>query len=165
MPPGSNQRQLVDGPQEMDRLVTGPEASSAPLGRVLGMRTFDVFLHELDIRDAAEMRHRISVPPPGRRPIRWPAGSDTCGSKRAPGAQSGDVLHFVVPEWIDVWIGVGEDGRGRSVEPGEATTTITVAPMNYLRLGSGRRGDPADVEVQGRRDLGEAVVAGLNVAP
>ena len=55
------------------------------------------------------------------------------------GAQSGDVLHFVVPEWIDAWIGVGQDGRGRSVEPGEATTTVTMAPMNYLRLGSGRR--------------------------
>ena len=156
--------QLVDGPQEMDRLVTGPGGIERTLGQVLGMRTFDVFLHELDIRDAAEM------PPPVLGAAARATADQMAGGlgyvwvKKA-GAQSGDVLHFVVPEWIDAWIGVGEDGRGRSVEPGEATTTITVAPMNYLRLGSGRRGTPAEVVVRGRRDLGEALVAGLNVAP
>ena len=156
--------QLVEGPQDMDHMVTGPGGIERTLGRVLGMRTFDVFLHGLDVRDAAGM------PPPVLGAAARATADQMAGGlgfvwvKKA-GAQSGDVLHFVVPEWIDAWIGVGQDGRGRSVEPGEATTTVTMAPMNYLRLGSGRRGDPAEVDVQGRRDLGQAVVAGLNVAP
>jgi uncharacterized protein (TIGR03083 family) len=156
--------QLVEGPQDMDHMVTGPGGIERTLGRVLGMRTFDVFLHGLDVRDAAGMPPPVLGAAARATADQMASGLGYVWVKKA-GAQSGDVLHFVVPEWIDAWIGVGQDGRGRSVESGEATTTVTVAPMNYLRLGSGRRGDPAEVDVQGRRDLGQAVVAGLNVAP
>ena len=75
------------------------------------------------------------------------------------------MLHFVVTGWIDAWVGVGDDGRGRAVEPGTAQVTITMEPLDFLRLGSGRRADPATAVVQGDATRAAAVLTGLNVAP
>ncbi len=156
--------QLHQGPQDSDTRVPGVAGIERSLGRVLRMRTFDIFLHELDVRDS------LGMPDPALgQAAEVTAGlmADGLGYvwvKKA-GASTGDVLHFVVPDWIDAWVGVGDDGRGRAVEPGVATVTVTVAPMNYLRLASGRRGDPDSATVDPDGDLGRAVVAGLNVAP
>ena len=72
--------QLVEGPQDMDHMVTGPGGIERTLGRVLGMRTFDVFLHGLDVRDAAGM------PPPV-----------LCAAARATADQMAGGLGFV---WV-----------------------------------------------------------------
>jgi uncharacterized protein (TIGR03083 family) len=156
--------QLRHGPQDPKARVPGVAGIERSLGRVLRMRTFDIFLHELDVRDALGMPD----------PVLGQAAEVTAGLmadglgyvwvKKA-GAGPGDVLHFIVPDWIDVWVGVGEDGRGRPVEPEVATTTVTVEPMNYLRLASGRRGDTDAAVLDPDCDLSRAVVAGLNVAP
>ncbi|MEZ5184708.1 MAG: maleylpyruvate isomerase family mycothiol-dependent enzyme [Candidatus Nanopelagicales bacterium] len=156
--------QLTTGPQDSAERVQGVAGIERSFGRVLKMRTFDIFLHEVDIRDA------LDLPDPHLgEAARVTAAlmADSLGYvwvKKAKAA-FGDVLHFVVPEWIDAWVGVGEDGRGRAVDPAIATTTVTVEPMDYLRLASGRRGDPGAVVVEGDLDLGRATVAGLNVAP
>lgn len=156
--------QLQSGPQDSDRMVVGVAGIQRTFGHLMRMRTFDIFLHEIDIRDA------LGMPDPQLALAAHATAGlmvDSLGYvwvKKA-GAHMGDVLHFVVPDWFDVWVGVGEDGRGRAVEPGDATTTITVASMNYLRLASGRRGDPAAVIIEGNPELGQAVAAGLNVAP
>jgi hypothetical protein len=81
------------------------------------------------------------------------------------GAVPGQVLHFVVPDYVDAWIGVGEDGRGRAVEATQATTTVTLEPLGYIRLGSGRRPDPSEAVVDGDPQIAERVLLGLNVAP
>ena len=60
---------------------------------------------------------------------------------------------------------MSEDGRGHFVEPGEATVTVTIPQLQFLRLGSGRRGDTGAAEVAGDAELGRKVLAGLNVAP
>mgnify|MGYP000004509222 FL=1 len=156
--------QLTTGPQESDRRVTGVGGIERSFGRVLRMRCFDIFLHDLDIRDALDM----PAPDLGEG-AHVAAGlmADSLGYvwvKRA-GAEPGDVLHFVVTGWIDAWVGVGDDGRGRAVEPGTAQVTITMEPLDFLRLGSGRRADPATAVVQGDATRAAAVLTGLNVAP
>jgi hypothetical protein len=128
------------------------------------MRCFDIFLHGLDIRDALGMAE----------PRLGPAAQVAAGViadglgyvwvKKA-GASARQVLHFAVPGWVDAWIGVGEDGRGGPVPSGKADAEVTLEPMAFLRLGSGRRGDPASAAIRGDRTLGRAVVSGLNVAP
>ncbi len=156
--------QLTSGPQESDARVMGVGGIERSLGRVLRMRCFDIFLHDLDIRDALEM----PAPELGDG-AQVAAGlmADSFGYvwvKRA-GAEPGDVLHLEVPGWIDAWVGVGEDGRGASVEPCPAHVTITVEPLDFLRLGSGRDGDPAAAVVEGDAARATAVLNGLNVAP
>lgn len=156
--------QLHSGSQDGDRLISGVAGIERTFDHMLRMRTFDIFLHEIDLRDALQMPD-----PHLAQAARATAGLmvDSLGYvwvKRA-GAGTGDVLHFMVPGWSDVWVGVGADGRGQNDEPGEATTTVTVEPMNYLRLASGRRGDLDAVIVNGDQELGRAVAAGLNVAP
>lgn len=156
--------QLTAGPQDSGRRVVAVGGIERSFGRLLRMRCFDIFLHELDIRDA------LHLPPPDlAEAARVTAGlmADGLGFvwvKRA-GATPGEVLHFVVPDWIDTWVGVGDDGRGGVVEPGAATLTVTLAPLEFLRLASGRGGDPGSAVIEGDPDLGRRVVAGLNVSP
>jgi uncharacterized protein (TIGR03083 family) len=156
--------QLTTGPQESERRVPGVAGIERSFGQVLRMRCFDIFLHDLDIRDALDM----PAPDLGDG-ARVAAGlmADSLGYvwvKRA-GAQPGDVLHLAVPEWIDAWVGVGEDGRGRVVEPATAQVAITLQPLDFLRIGSGRQGDPATAVVEGDSSRAAAVLNGLNVAP
>lgn len=156
--------QLTSAPQDLDHLVAGVAGIERTFGRVLKMRCFDIFLHELDIRDALAM----AAPDLGEAArVTVDLMADGLGYvwvKKA-GAQRGQLLHFVVPEWLDAWVGVGEDGRGRMVDPGDATVGITMEPMDYIRLASGRRGDPGAARVEGDEVLGAAVLAALNVAP
>lgn len=157
-------QQLTTGPQDSEHRVRAVAGIERSFGRLLRMRCFDIFLHELDVRDALEM----PAPELGdAAQVTVGLMSDGLGYvwvKRA-GAEVGDVLHFVVPDWVDVWIGVGEDGRGRPVEAGGATTTVTLPVVDYIRLASGRGGDPAAAQIDGDRFLGQAVVEGLNVSP
>ena len=85
-------------------------------------------------------------------------------AKRA-AARPGQVLHMVVPDWVDVWITMGEDGRARVSDPGQATVSITLPVEQFLRLAAGRRGDTGSAEVAGDPALGREVLAHLNVAP
>jgi uncharacterized protein (TIGR03083 family) len=157
-------QQLTTGPQESDRRIAGVGGIERSFGRMLRMRCFDIFLHELDIRDALGM-----ADPELGSAAQVTAGlmADGLGYvwvKKA-GARPGDVLHFLVPDLVDAWVGVGDDGRGAAVEPGVATTAVTLPAMQYIRLASGRGGDPTVAVIEGDSRLGEATVAGLNVAP
>lgn len=157
-------QQLADGPQDPDGVVAAIGGVERTFDEMLRMRTFDIFLHELDIRDALDM------PPPELGQAAGTTVDVMAGAlgyvwvKKA-GAQPGDVLHFVVPDWQDRWIGVGEDGRGREIEPGEPTVSITADVLPYIRLASGRDPDMGTVAVEGDMNLGSAVLANLNVAP
>lgn len=156
--------QLTHGPQDDDHEVPGPAGIPRSFSRLLRMRCFDIFLHELDVRDALDLGE----------PRLGPAATVTVGLmadslgyvwvKKA-GAEPGQVLHFAVPDYVDAWIGVGEDGRGRVVAATQATTTVTLEPLAYIRLASGRRPDPSEAVVDGDRQIADKVLLGLNVAP
>lgn len=156
--------QLTAEPLDLSSRVKGVGGMERSLKQVLRMRCFDIFLHEIDIRDALGM----SEPQLGAAArVTAELIADGLGFvwvKRA-GAEPGDVLHLVVADWLDAWIGVGEDGRGRMIEPGGATTTLALAPLDFLRLGSGRGGDVAAAGVGGDLERGQKVLAGLNVSP
>lgn len=156
--------QLDAEPQDDDRVVSGVGGLQRTFAEQLRMRCFDIVVHDIDLRDA------LGLPDPDLG-----SGARVCAEqiasalgyvwvKRA-GATAGQVVHLVVPGWIDAWAGVGEDGRGRPVAAGEATVTVTMAPLQLLRLGSGRRGIAGAAQITGDADLGQRLAAGLNVAP
>ena len=161
---GRRRRLLREGPQGDDDLVRGIAGNTWPLRRVLRMRCFDIFLHELDVRDALG----LGVPQFGpAATVTVALMADSLGYvwvKKAQ-AQPGQVLHFVVPGYVDQWIGVGQDGRGRAVEATQATTTVSMDVLAFIRLASGRRPDPDAASVDGDRHLAERVLQGLNVSP
>ena len=156
--------ELREGPQGDDDLVRGIAGNTWPLRRVLRMRCFDIFLHEFDVRDALE----LGVPRIGAAgTVTVGLMADSLGYVWVKKAQAlpGQVLHFVVPGYVDQWIGVGEDGRGRAVEATQATTTVSMDVLAFIRLAAGRRPDPHAASVGGDQNLAERVLQGLNVSP
>lgn len=142
-----------------DAMVAGVGGRQRLLSDQLRMRCFDIVVHDIDLRDA----------------LGWPEptlgdGARVCIEQmtsalgyvwvKKAGAVAGQVLHFVVPGWADVWIEVAEDGRGRVAPPGTADVEVTLPVMAYLRLGSGRQG-----VVAGDPQLALRLMSGLNVAP
>jgi uncharacterized protein (TIGR03083 family) len=151
--------QLQAGPQDDDAMIVGVGGMQRSFGDQVRMRCFDIVVHDLDLRDA----------------LGWPEptlgeGAQVCLEQmtsalgyvwvKKAGAIPGQVLHFVVPGWADIWVEVGEDGRGRPGTPGDATVEVTLPVMAYLRLGSGRQG-----VVAGDPQLALRLMSGLNVAP
>jgi uncharacterized protein (TIGR03083 family) len=147
-----------------DDVVTGIAGREMVLGTQLRMRCFDIVVHDFDIRDALGWPPPVLGPGAGVCIGQIAAGLGYVFVKRA-GAVAGQVLHVVVPDWVDAWLEVGEDGRGRPGSAGEATVSITLPAEQFIRLGTGRGGDLDAAAVSGDVDLGRAVLAGLNVAP
>lgn len=155
--------QLATGPQE-DRPIVGVGGLELTFERQLRMRCFDIFLHELDLRDALDMPE-----PHLGEGARVAVGmmADSLGFvwvKKA-GAKPGDLLHVVVDGFVDTWVEVGPDGRGRVGHPGMATVRIYMPVMDFIRLASGRSPQRAQPVIEGDQVMGEATVAGLNVSP
>lgn len=163
-------REVIDERTEQLRsvragdIVTGIRGRAMPVEQQLRMRCFDIVVHEVDVRDA------LGLPGP-----HLGAGARVCIEQMAGGlgyvfakkvaARPGQVLHMIVPDWLDVWVAMGEDGRAHVSEPGEATVTITVPVEQFLRLAAGRGGDTGSAVVAGDPALGREVLAHLNVAP
>lgn len=152
-------RQLRSHDQPDDVVIDGIAGMQRKFGDQLRMRCFDIVVHDIDIRDA----------------LGWPEavlgeGARVCLEQmtsalgyvwvKKANAVPGQVLHFVVPGWADVWIEVGDDGRGQLGRPGTADVEVALPIMAYLRLGSGRQG-----VVSGDPQLALRLMSGLNVAP
>lgn len=154
---------LRRGPQDGAAMVTGVGGIPRTLDRTLRMRIFDIYLHDLDVRDTLGWPR-----PAGTRAARVTLDLQTAAlpyvwGKRV-GAGAGRVLHVAITGDLDadLWVGVGKDGRGAFVAPVTPTVTLTADWMDYLRLSSGRGGTAG---VDGDADLGRAALAGLNVSP
>lgn len=157
--------QLRRGPQDPEARVPGVAGIERSLSRVLRMRVYDICIHEIDVRDALNLA-----------PVSPGAGLDvTTGLaldalpyvfvKRA-GARPGDVLHVDVRPGFDRWVKVGDDGRAAMTGPDEPIAELSLDQLNFIRLASGRAGDPDAVTVIVDRDgLAAKVIAGLNTAP
>jgi uncharacterized protein (TIGR03083 family) len=153
------------------RQVPSPTGGTVPQGAFLGIRLWDFFVHEMDIREAL-----------GR-----PGGMDSDAGRRVldemllllpravakGGAQEGAVVRLdlgaPLPRSAAVRV---ENGRGVSADPaaGEATLHLRASPAAFLRVASGRR-RPAeaiasrDVDVSGDRGLAEGILTAINVVP
>jgi uncharacterized protein (TIGR03083 family) len=138
-------------------------------------RTFDVWIHEQDIRWALHaLRHG---PGPAHTVTAGPAagvvGRTLLGAlprvvaknARAP---IGSATRVTVVGGFDVTVRVGADGRATAGTPAAADVPVahvTLSWPEYVRRSAGRDLPPGPVWVSGDRDLGERITESLNVAP
>ena len=168
IPRRTAQLQSLDA--DPDALVAGPAGSQVPLGRIMRMRVFDLWVHEQDIRvaidqpghDATSGAHVTADILVSTLPILW-------GKKV--GAQPGQSLDLRVAGGIsfECTVAVGDDGRAKFIAAGPApTTTITTDWLTYVALGTGRvaySGAEDRVTISGDLSLGVRALELVNIAP
>ena len=154
----------------------GPEASmlwvrgQTPIPQILGLRAFDLWIHEQDARYVTKRPGNYSG-----------AGADIACSTflsalprlwvKGAGALAGSALHFTVtgPEvTASVHIAVADDGRAHVIDERPATTTMNVPWISFALLASGREVSHdvrESVTIEGDTILGEKLLASMAVTP
>ena len=132
---------LAAGAHDLTAPAQGP-FGPATLGRVLGMRTLDTWVHEQDIRDALGRPGHLDT-----------AGAQVTATQLLPGygrvwaklcgARAGETLRLRVSEPGVAFtrdVVVGDDGRATvtSAQGDSATVTITMHWRTFLNLSCGR---------------------------
>lgn len=156
-----------------DAQVPGVTGKLVPLPRMIRTRTFDVWVHEQDIRAAiGEEGHWGTAPAvvafqqmAGALPYVWAKGV---------GAPASAVVHLTItgPELeADLFATIDEEGKGVASSPAQAATVhLTLSWPDYMRLSSGRV-DVTDSHVRGRimitgdADLAESLLEELTITP
>ena len=130
------------------------------VGRFLGIRAFDSYAHEQDIRRAVGRSGHLEGPVPvhARETILRGLGRL--------GLPDGTVLVFDIDGATRPI--VFSDGKGRVVDdaPGSATVTLSMPLETFIALGCGRSdADRSQVSITGDRVVGEDVVGRMSVTP
>ena len=162
--------QLVNGPQSADAMTTGPVGSSVPLERLLRMRTFDLWVHEQDIRETIQQPgHMSSVGAQVSANTLVGSLSYVWGKRVA--APAGSALEVCVTGAIPFTrtVAVGDDGRAGFVPSTTTPTTRVQTDWRTYHLISTGRIDPmsalGDITIEGDRALGLRFIANANIAP
>ncbi|GLY91987.1 maleylpyruvate isomerase family mycothiol-dependent enzyme [Actinoallomurus iriomotensis] len=137
-------------------------AGQATYGRFMRIRVFDCWMHEQDIREA------VGVPgheDGGSAEVALEEATRALGylvGKRA-AAPDGSIVRIELTGPLVRRLTVVVDGRARLVDeaPGPPTAVLRMSSSHYLRLGGGRTGDHAGVELDGDRDLARRVLDNL----
>lgn len=164
--------QLHAGPQELDAQVTGFAGAPIPLGRLLRMRTFDVWVHEQDIRQAVGLTGGLdspgawvtaslltdALPKIWGKDVRAPIGSVLEVDITGPGVRG------------TTQVAVGPDGRAGSVSGQRPDVLLRGTWPAILHRMTGRvsADDLAfveGVEFAGDQALIGRLVPALNIAP
>ncbi len=153
--------------------VVGPLGNETSLERLLRVRTFDVWVHEQDIRAAvgadgdwdtkpaliAFQQMTRAVPVIWARDVKAPAGSVVSIRVTGPGITG------------EVHARVDEDGHGHAVEPvGDPDVALTASWPDFMALAAGRV-DPSDdavrarLEISGAPALSDALLDELAMTP
>lgn len=145
-----------------------------PIPRLLGMRTFDIWVHEQDARVATGVVGNLDGPGAAEAMQYLGAGLPKVWGKGV-GAPAKAVLHVVISEpglTSDFWVRMGEDGKagviGQSEVNGDADVTVTVPWPSFVMLGGGRATETdyaKDVVVVGDQDLGRRFIDSMAVTP
>jgi uncharacterized protein (TIGR03083 family) len=153
------------------RQVPSPRGGTMSQGDFLGVRLWDYFVHEMDIREALGLELPIDTPM-GRRVLDEMLELLPRAVAKG-GVRDGGVVAVEITGQL-ARSGAAEvrDGRGRLVDPktGEATLHLRASPATFLRVGMGRRA-PVEaitggaIEVDGDPQLAAAVLTALNVVP
>jgi uncharacterized protein (TIGR03083 family) len=168
----TERRRQLDG-TPADAEVMGPLGRMTTLERLLRVRTFDVWVHEQDVRTATGRDGDWDTPgavisfQQMTRAVPFAWGRNV----QAPPGATVRVL-VTGPELTgEVWAVVGADGEGVPTEPSGAATVSLVAPWrDFMRLACGRI-YPADPGLRSRIDLSgdealrEALLTGLSITP
>jgi uncharacterized protein (TIGR03083 family) len=151
-------------------LVTGPAGTQVPLGRIMPMRVFDLWVHEQDIRraigvpdhEASIGAHVTAETLVSSVPMIW-------GKKVA--AEPGRSLRLQVsgPISFDLGVQIGPDGRAVFITPEpHSTTTIGMGWLTYASLATGRdtfTQVQGQIQIDGDSSLAIRLLESLNVAP
>jgi len=145
-----------------------------PLPRLLGMRTFDIWVHEQDARVAAGVIGNLDGPGAAEAMQYLTAGLPKVWGKGV-GAPANAVLHVVITEpglTGDFWVRMGEDGKAALISPsetvGDADVTVTIPWLSFVMLAGGRatKTDYArDVVVVGNENLGTRFLKSMAITP
>ena len=163
-------RQLQEVDADPEALVAGPAGSQVPLGRIMRMRAFDLWVHDQDIRtaiklpghEAASGAHVSAEILVSTLPMLW-------GKKV--GAQPGQSLNLHITGAIsfECTVAIGDGGRANFVDAGaDPTTMISTDWLTYVALGAGRvTYDEVQerVTISGDRALALRTLELANIAP
>ena len=138
---------LTAGSHDVTAQAQGP-FGPAPLGRVLGMRTLDTWIHEQDIRDALARPGHLDAPGAQVTAAQLLPGYGKVWAKLC-GARPGEILRIQVTEpgiEFSRDVVVGDDGRATVIDgqAAPATVTLTMDWPTFLALSCGR----GDVDAQ-----------------
>lgn len=143
---------------------TATPAGPDTYGRFMRIRVFDSWVHELDIRDSLGLGKPDDVVPATSARKEMVASLPYVVGRRA-GAPEGTTVTVdftgVAPRAVHIAVA----GRAAVVPEldGPAEVTLHVDLADYARLIGGRPGaDPAAVQIDGDRELGDKIVASLH---
>ncbi len=155
----------------------GPDASipwlrgDAPIPPILSMRTFDIWVHEQDVRVSTGNIGNLDGPGSIDAMQYLTAGLPKVWGKVV-GAPIGSVLHMEIVgpgQTGEVWVGINEDGRADFVDRTlEADVTVKLPWLTFVVLAAGRSVGPQVAEsvvVAGEAELADSLVAGMAVTP
>jgi uncharacterized protein (TIGR03083 family) len=159
-------------PLTLETEVMGVFGKPVPLRDLLGVRTFDSWTHEQDIRRATGLPANLATPGAHVSALRITAALGFVLAKGL-GAAPGSVLRVQVtgPVAFVRTVTVGEDGRGAPAAPDdEPTVTLATDWETYARLAAGRLDttDPhvrATVTLTGDADLAAQLLPALSITP
>ena len=157
---------LCSGRLDLSAVVDTPFDRRMPYGDFVRHRTFDVWMHEQDVRRAVARPGNLTGPGADCAAAILGGALPFVIGKRA-AADPGQAVVVETPErrWRVV---VGDDRRARFDEDGAAAPAVRLrmAWETFIRLGGGRVGAAdADVEVAGDAALAGRVLAGMAVTP
>lgn len=141
-----------------------------PIARLLGMRAFDIWMHEQDARVAVGEIGNLDGPGASNAMTYLTAGLPKVWGKNV-GAPVGSVLYVVVTEpglRGECWVRVNEDGKAALVDQGDADVTVTMPWLSFVMLAGGRATDhdyTQDVVVVGNEGLGTRFLDSMAVTP
>ncbi|MGV1036406.1 MAG: maleylpyruvate isomerase family mycothiol-dependent enzyme [Candidatus Nanopelagicales bacterium] len=166
---------LATMPSDPDELVTGPAGWQSPRERFIKTRILDTWIHEQDIRKAADLPGGLNSP------AAWVTGGQLAKAlPRAWGkganAPAGATLHLSVTGpgvHFDERVLMGDDGRAAAIEgasTGDATVTVRMTWPTLVLLAGGRIGAIASAhnggaQLNGDMELANRLLAGLTSTP
>ena len=154
----------------------GPDASipwlrgETPIKQLLGMRTFDIWMHEQDARVAVGQIGNLDGPGATQALRYLTAGLPKVWGKNV-GAPIGSVLHMSISEpgvAGQFWVRMNEDGKASLVEEQGSDVSATVPWLAFVMLTGGRATEmdfAEDVVIGGDQELGQKLIDAMAVTP
>ena len=141
-----------------------------PISVLLSMRTFDIWVHEQDIRVATDRPGNLDGPGAANALAYLTAGLPKVWGKQV-GAPIGSVLHVTITQpglTGEYWVRVNEDGKAALVDEMPADVSVTLPWLAFVMLTGGRSikdGVTEGVVVVGDDELGNRFVDSMAVTP
>lgn len=154
----------------------GPDASipwlrgDTPVKHLLGMRTFDIWTHEQDVRQTVDIPGNLDGPGSANAMQYLTAGLPKVWGKNV-GAPIGSVLHVSIKGpgvTGECCVRVNEDGKASLVDEQSADVSVTLPWLAFVMLAGGRATETdytKDIVVVGDQDLGRRFIDSMAVTP